>query len=204
MFTICYIVCYNTVGHVSASDPPIGPSLLLGPICGSSGLYKGRYMSPLCYKIYVQLIYLQSAQIISELRGQEGMHVKVLNWNTMHDHGTESRGHVLFRVTRGNTSGMCIETRSNLFQSVSSQTNTIGESQHGLKQIKLCFNSRAGCETALHSDGRLCLQSYYSMYTQYLYYAIYPATLLPWYTTFLPGSFQRKNIRSALVYGFAI
>ena len=32
------------------------------------------------------------------------MHVFVLYCNTMHDHGTESRGHVLFRVTRGNTS----------------------------------------------------------------------------------------------------
>ena len=35
-------------------------------------------------------------------------------------------------------------------------------SQHGLKQIKLCFKSRAGCEAALRSDGRLCLQSYYA------------------------------------------
>ena len=43
------------------------------------------------------------------------MHVFVLNCNTMHDHGTESRSHVLFRVTRGNTSGTCIETRFNLF-----------------------------------------------------------------------------------------
>ena len=32
--------------------------------------------------------------------------------------------------------------------------------QHGLKQIKLRFNSRAGCEASLRSDGRLCLQSY--------------------------------------------
>ena len=76
----------------------------------------------------------------------------------MHDHGTESRGHVLFRVTRGNTSGTCIETRYNLFQSVSNRTNThywyiepivsVCSSQHGLKQIKLCFNSCAGCEAA--------------------------------------------------------
>ena len=76
----------------------------------------------------------------------------------MHDHGTESHGHVLVRVTRGNTSGMCIETRFNMFQSVSSQTNThywyivqlvsVSSSQHGLKQIKLCFNSHAGCEFA--------------------------------------------------------
>ena len=36
----------------------------------------------------------------------------------MHDHGTESCGHVLFRVTRGNTSGTCIKIRFNLFQSV--------------------------------------------------------------------------------------
>ena len=88
----------------------------------------------------------------------------------MHDHGTESRGHILFRVTRGNTSGTCIETRFNLFQSVSSRTNTrywyivplvsVCSSRHGLKQFKLCFNSRAGCEAALRSDGRLCLQSY--------------------------------------------
>ena len=65
----------------------------------------------------------------------------------MHDHGTESRGHVLFRVTRGNTPGTCIETRFNLFQSVLSQTNThycyivplvsVCLAQHGLKQIKL-------------------------------------------------------------------
>ena len=49
----------------------------------------------------------------------------------MHDHGTESRGHVLFRVTRGDTSGTCIETRFNLFQSVSSQqTLTIGTLYH--------------------------------------------------------------------------
>ena len=34
-------------------------------------------------------------------------------------------------------------------------------SQHGLKQIKHGFNARAGCEAALRSDGRLCLQSYY-------------------------------------------
>ena len=63
----------------------------------------------------------------------------------MHDHGTESHGHVLFRVTRGNTFGMCIETRYNLFQSVSSQTNThywhivpvvsVCLSQHGLKEL---------------------------------------------------------------------
>ena len=61
------------------------------------------------------------------------MHVFMLNCNTMHDHGTESRGHVLFRVTRGNTSGTCIETRFNLFQSVSSRTNThssIGGTRH--------------------------------------------------------------------------
>ena len=68
----------------------------------------------------------------------------------MHDHGTESRGHVLFRVTRGNTSGTCIETKFNLFQSGSSRTNThyerVCSSRQGLKQIKLCFNARAGCE----------------------------------------------------------
>ena len=52
------------------------------------------------------------------------MHVFVLNCNTMHDHRTESHGHVLFRITRGNTSGTCIETRFNLFQSVLSRTNT--------------------------------------------------------------------------------
>ena len=34
-------------------------------------------------------------------------------------------------------------------------------SQHRLKQIKLCFNSRAGCEGAVRSDGRLFLHSYY-------------------------------------------
>ena len=56
------------------------------------------------------------------------MHVIVLNCNTMHDHGTESRGHVLFRVTRGNTSGTCIETRFNLFQA--KQTLTIGTLYH--------------------------------------------------------------------------
>ena len=64
----------------------------------------------------------------------------------MHDHGTESRGHVLFHVTRGNTSGTRIETRFNLFQSVSSRTNihywyivpivSVCLSQHGLKQIE--------------------------------------------------------------------
>ena len=53
------------------------------------------------------------------------MHVFELNCNTMHDHETESRGHVLFRVTRGNTSGTCIETRFNLFQSVSSRIKTL-------------------------------------------------------------------------------
>ena len=63
-----------------------------------------------------------------------------------------------------------LEQGFNLFQSVSSQTNThywyivplvsVCSSQHGLKQIKLCFNSRAGCEAALRSDGRLCLQSF--------------------------------------------
>ena len=104
----------------------------------------------------------------------------------MHDLGTESHGHVLFRVTRVNTCGMCIETRFNLFQSVSSQTNThywyivplvsfclarhthyivplvsVCSPQHELKQIKLCFNARTGCEAALRSDGTLCLQSYY-------------------------------------------
>ena len=93
------------------------------------------------------------------------MHEIVLNCNTMHDHGTESHGHVLFRVTRGNTSGTCIETRFNLFQSGSSRTNihywyivllvSVCWSQNGLKQIKLCFNSRAGCEATLRSDGRL-------------------------------------------------
>ena len=36
----------------------------------------------------------------------------------------ESRGHVLFCVTRGNISGTRIDTRFNLFQSVSSRTNT--------------------------------------------------------------------------------
>ena len=99
------------------------------------------------------------------------MHEFELKRNTMHDHGTESHGHVLFRVTRGKTSGTCIETRFNLFQSVSSRTNThywyivplvsVCSSRQGLKQIKLCFNSRHGCEAALCSDGRLCLQSYY-------------------------------------------
>ena len=99
------------------------------------------------------------------------MHVIVLNCNTIHDHGTESHGHVLFRVTRDNTSGTCIETMFNLLKSVSSQTNThywyivplvsVCSSRHRLKQIKLCFNSRAGFETALRSEGRLCLQSYY-------------------------------------------
>ena len=100
------------------------------------------------------------------------MHVTVLNCNTMHDHGTESHGHVLFRVTRGNTSGTCIETRFNLFQSVSSQTNThywyivplvsvCFISTRIETNFKLCFTSRASCEAALRSDGRLCLQSYY-------------------------------------------
>ena len=113
------------------------------------------------------------------------MHVTVLNCNTMHDHGTESRGHVLFRVTRGNTSGTCIETRFYLFQSVSSQTNThywyivplvsVCSSQHGLKQIKLCFK-RAGCEAALRSDGRLYLQSYYS----FIYLSCTAPTLFIW------------------------
>ena len=36
---------------------------------------------------------------------------------------------------------------------------SVCSSRHELKQIKLCFNSRAGCEAALHSDGKLCLQS---------------------------------------------
>ena len=110
---------------------------------------------------------------------RQGTHVIVLNCNTMHDHGTESHGHVLFRDTRGNTSDMCIETKFNLFQSVSSQTNThywyivplvsVCSSQQGLKQIKLFFNSRAGCEAALCSDGRLCLQSYYIHVYIYIY-----------------------------------
>ena len=61
--------------------------------------------------------------------------------------------------------GATLPAKFNLFQSVSSRTNTdywysVCSSQHGLKQIKLCFNSRAGCEAALCSDGRLCLQSY--------------------------------------------
>ena len=38
---------------------------------------------------------------------------------------------------------------------------SVCSSQHGLKQIKHCFNARAGCKPALRSDGRLCLQSYY-------------------------------------------
>ena len=56
----------------------------------------------------------------------------------------------------------------NLFQFVSRRTKThywyivsVCSSQHGLKQIKLCFNTHAGCEAALRSDGRLCLQSCY-------------------------------------------
>ena len=54
----------------------------------------------------------------------------------MHDHGTESGGHVLFRVTRANTSGTYIETRFNLFQSVSSQNKThYWYLVHGLKQM---------------------------------------------------------------------
>ena len=109
------------------------------------------------------------------------MHVMVLNCNTMLDDGTESRGHVLFHVTRGNNSGTCIETRFNLFQSVSSQINThywyivpvvsVCSSQHGLKQIKLCINARAGCEAVLRSDRRLCLQSYY--FTGYVGYWVF-------------------------------
>ena len=40
----------------------------------------------------------------------------------------------------------------------------------GLKQIELCFSARAGCEAALRSDGRLCLQSYYACtYDVYLF-----------------------------------
>ena len=35
---------------------------------------------------------------------------------------------------------------------------SVCSSQHGLKQIKLFLNSRSGCETALRSEGRLCLQ----------------------------------------------
>ena len=96
------------------------------------------------------------------------MHVIVLNCNPMHDHGTESRGHVLFRVTRVNTSGTCIETRFNLCRTEANNHYwyivllvSVSSSQHGLKQIKLCFNSRAGCEAALSSDGRLCVQSHY-------------------------------------------
>ena len=113
------------------------------------------------------LLYLSAAQTV----GKACMYLCWTHCNTMHDHGTESRGHGLFRVTRGNTSGMCTETRFNLFQSVSSRTNThdwyivplvsVCWSRHGLKQIKLCFNSRPGYEAALRSDRRLCLQSYY-------------------------------------------
>ena len=71
------------------------------------------------------------------------MHVFVLYCNTMHDHGTESPGHVLFRVTTGNSSGTCLETRFNLFQSALNRTNThywyivplvsVCLAQHGLK-----------------------------------------------------------------------
>ena len=39
---------------------------------------------------------------------------------------------------------------------------SVCSSRHGLKQIKLCLISRAGCEAALRSDRRLCLQSYYN------------------------------------------
>ena len=98
------------------------------------------------------------------------MHVIVLKCNTMHDHGTESHGHVLFRITRGNISGNLEKSvepnkHSLLVHCTISQLVhcTISEclSQHELKQIKLCFNSHAGCEAALRSDGRLCLQSHY-------------------------------------------
>ena len=66
------------------------------------------------------------------------MHVIVLNCNTMHDHGTEIHdhgteihGHVLFHVTWGNTSGMCIETRFNCFNlRRAKQTLTIGTLYH--------------------------------------------------------------------------
>ena len=60
------------------------------------------------------------------------MHVFVLNCNTMHEHGTESRGHVLFCVTRGNTSGTCIETRFNFCFNLGldEQTLTIGTLYH--------------------------------------------------------------------------
>ena len=68
------------------------------------------------------------------------MRVTVLNCNTMHDHGTERRGHDLFHIV---------------------PLVSVCSSQHGLKQIKPCFNARDGCEAALRSDGRLYLQSYY-------------------------------------------
>ena len=57
----------------------------------------------------------------------------------MHDHVNESRGHVLFRVTRGNSSGTCIETICVEPYKHSLLVHCIGSSQHGLKQIKLCF-----------------------------------------------------------------
>ena len=146
------------------------------------------------------------------------MHVFVLYCNTMHDHGTESRGLVLFCVTRGNTSGTCIETRFNLFQSVSSRTNThywyivplviVCSSQHELKQIKLCFNSHAVCEAALRSDGRLSfshiscstlcpsVSALYSQYSIYLIHEFYSFLdqiryLLKQYFVFLLGTCMR-------------
>ena len=53
-------------------EPSIGPSDSEGPIWWSEGFYKGRYMSPLCYKIYVPLIYLKSARIMWQLSSYPG------------------------------------------------------------------------------------------------------------------------------------
>ena len=74
--------------------------------------------------------------------------VFVLYCDTMHEHGSESDGHVLFCVTVSNASGTCIEIKLNLFGNLcrAEQTLTVCLSRHRLKQIKLCFNSRAGCE----------------------------------------------------------
>ena len=57
--------------------------------------------------------------------------------------------------------------------------------QHGLKQIKLCFNSRAGCEAALRSDRRPCLQSYYWIYVSRCVKRVIYYALFDWYFIYL-------------------
>ena len=50
-----------------ADEPSIGPGDSESLIKGSEGLYKGEYMSPLCYKIYVIKIFIRKMVIFCNL-----------------------------------------------------------------------------------------------------------------------------------------